>query len=779
MNNYKNKKMSPINFKLIFKHLKNNPLFGVISIIGFAISLTFIILLSNYIKHEYAVDQFHENKDRIYRLYHEGGGCHFAYKVGKDLKNMYPEIKNFTAVYEQENIMKWKNRQIQFNHLLVDSSFFNMFSFKLIQGNKSEVLKSKNSIVISKTFARKMFHDQSPLGEEVVFSDKKFIVTGIMEDFPDNTHFKKPDGLINFTVLADIRNYPQLLTTYENNSFGIYFLVKENADIQSKTSQVLDYLKNNHWMYKQGRTKIVAFEPLKDIYFSDAEMPGVKRNSKTLLHVLTAIVILILILAIINYTNLTITQSTTHEKEMAIRKILGSSKGRIIWYFISESVFICFIGTIIAIILSILVQPLFNNLLDTNLDIIQSFSLSTIFFMLLLLFIVGIISGIFPALVITRVNPVNIIKGAFKINTSYLFPKGLLSFQYCVVIVLLISTWLISKQTHFMQNKDIGFTKENIVWFKNHISIEHRNAFRNELKNIAGVNNVAFVRGSPLDGGNNNSYVYNGRPVSFQTFHFDSAFIKMMDIKIIPTGVAYSENGVYLNETAVKKLELGDQPNNFKFYDRTLPILGITEDFNFNSLHEKIGPAIIRQMSPNHGAWAVFVKIAPHNTLQILQKIKKQYKHFSYGKPVEINFVDTTVNSWYKKEANNSKIIAYFTFLTIIISVMGIFAMSLFYAQEHTKEIGIRKVNGARISEILTMLNIDFIKWIIIAFIIACPIAWYAMTKWLENFAYKTEISWWMFALAGIIALVIAMVTVSWQSWRAARRNPVEALRYE
>ncbi len=572
--------MKFININLIIKHIKKSKLYTTITIAGFAISLMFIILLSNYINHEYAVDQFHENKDNIYRLYREGGNCVFAYKVGVDLQNMFPEIESFTAVFEQTNIIKWKNKQIQFNHLLVDSSFFTMFSFKLFRGNKTEVLKNKNSIVISKSFAQKMFQDQSVLGEKVVFYDKEFIVTGIMEDFPDNTHFKKPDAIINFPVLADIWQYPELLTTYNNNSFGIYFLVNKNADIQSKTPQVLDFLKRNHWMYKQERVKTVSFEPLTDIYFSDAEMPGVKRNSKTLLSVLTAIVAFILILAIINYTNLTMAQSAARGKEMAVRKIMGSSKIQIIWYSISESVFLIFIAAIIAVLLCPLAQPVFNNLLETNMDVTKYFPLTSLGFILLIIIGVGIISGLFPALVITGFNPVNVIKGTFKVNKSNLYSKALVSFQYIVVIVLLMCSWLISKQTNFMQNKDMGFNKENIIWFHNYIEAKHRDAFRNELKKIAGIKDVSFLRWNPLEGGQNQSFVHEGKPVSFQQFHFDSAFIKMMDINIIPTGVAYSKKGVYLNETAIKNLELGNKPKDFKYYDQTLPILGIAEDFN-------------------------------------------------------------------------------------------------------------------------------------------------------------------------------------------------------
>jgi putative ABC transport system permease protein len=330
-----------------------------------------------------------------------------------------------------------------------------------------------------------------------------------------------------------------------------------------------------------------------------------------------------------------------------------------------------------------------------------------------------------------------------------------------------------------MQNYDMGFNRENLFWMDNTVGTSQVEAFRAELKSIPGVEQVSFCSGMPVDGGNNQSFNYNGKPVSFQEFRGDSLYLDIFGMKVHQTASAYSKNGIWINQAAVKAMELGENPTSMKFYDNQLPVLGIIEDFNYNSLHEQVGPAIIRQMDAKQAPWNIVVKINGANIVETVSRIKEKQASFTGGLPMESGFIDSTVDQWYTTEVKRSKLIGAFTLLSIIISSMGIFAMSLYYIQQKVKEIGVRKVNGAKVSEVVTLLNKDFLVWVLVAFVIATPLAWYAMNKWLENFAYKTELSWWIFALAGMLASGIALLTVSFQSWKAATRNPVEALRYE
>ncbi|MCG6189787.1 ABC transporter permease [Maribellus maritimus] len=761
------------------KFLSKNKLYSFVTISGFAVSLMFVLLLTVYIKQELSVDQFHKNKDRLYRLYREEGST-FGAPTGEYIKNQLPEVEAYTRIKNMSgNAVFPGDEQTRMNYLLADSAFFTMFSFDLISGNPREVLKTKDKAVLSETFAHKIFGSENPVGQSFRLNDKSFIVSGVIKDMPQNTQFEKFDAIITFNMLAEFWNYPELLTTNNNSSFGVYFLAKAGTDLPSKAPVILEQFKKDYWMYKQGFSKELEFEPLTDVYFSNSRGTAIRQNNKSSVLLFGGIAILILVIAIINYINLTVAQAGNRSKEIAIKKLIGSSKGALVYQQISESVALSFFAALIAIALALIAEPFFNNQMDTDLNLTNQFNVAFVLSSLLIISATGLISGIIPALVTNKFNPVEVVKGSFTFKTRKSYSKILIAFQYTVAIVLLVSTLTITKQSNFMQNYDMGFNKDNIFWMDNTIEANKREAFRNELKSIPGVEEASFCMGMPIDGGNNQSFNYNDKPVSFQEFRGDSLYLKIFGLKVNETGVAYSKNGVWINQTAVNLLALDENPSSFKYYDKEIPVLGIVEDFNFRSLHEQIGPAIIRQMTNEDFPWSIAVKISDANIIETVKRIREKQASLTGGEPMEFGFVDSSVDEWYSTEVKRSKLIGAFTLLSIIISSMGIFAMSLYYIQQKVKEIGVRKVNGAKVSEVVTLLNKDFLIWVLIAFVIATPVAWFAMHKWLKNFAYKTDVSWWIFMMAGLMALGIALLTVSWQSWRAATRNPVEALRYE
>ena len=308
---------------------------------------------------------------------------------------------------------------------------------------------------------------------------------------------------------------------------------------------------------------------------------------------------------------------------------------------------------------------------------------------------------------------------------------------------------------------------------------EQKETIKNALQKLPGVQDVSITWGSPLDGGSNMSFDFKGKEVSFQEFAVDPSFFKVFDLRIEPTDNAYSNDGVYINETALKTLEFESGPNAFKPYDTSYPILGVVNDFNFNELSQNIGPIVLFQQQKDSYTSNIFLKISGVNSFETISKVKSAYASLVDNVPFEVVFVDDAINAWYLKEEKTAKIIGYFTLLSFIISFMGILAMSIFFMQHRRKEISIRKVNGATISQILSLLNKNFLKWVMLAFIIAVPISWYAINQWLQNFAYKTTISWWIFALAGMTTITIAALTVSWQSLKVALENPVKSLREE
>ena len=770
-----------INLKTFIKHLLKNKLYSIITIIGFAISLSFVILLSVYLKNELSVNENQTKKERIYRFRSEEFDGN-APPIAEALKNKFPEIESYTRIFTNTSLVKVPNKEemIKFSSLLADSAFFNMFDIHIIDGDKENLLTTKNSIVLSKEYAQMVFGDKSPIGKQISIDDRiPCIVTGVFDNLTKDTHFSKVDGIINFKLIADIWMFPEVLTTTNNCSFGIYFLEKENANLPSKAPGILKDFKEHYWLYEQERAKEVIFEPLLEVYFSDISGQGSRHNSMTLVSILFVIVILILVLSIINYMNLTIAQSGARVKDIAIRKLVGSSRLALIRQRIFESISLILFSFVIGIILAFLAENTFNNLLQTELHLKSTFELITILITSSFIVLIGIISGVIPAFVITKLKAVDVIKGGFRRKSKAIYSRILIGFQYVVVIVLLISTMVISQQSEFLMNKDLGYNKENIIQLPNYVGKSQEEALKSELLNVSGIKNVSFVAGNPVDGGNNNSFIYNDKPVSFQVFVVDSAFFEMTRIKIKPTGVAYSSDGIWLNQTAVNELGLDSLPTHFTKQGETYPVLGIVNDFNFNSLNQEIGMLMIQQMDTANYPWNILVQIDGKTAAETLFEMEEVYKKFTDGVTIDYEFFDQTIASWYEKERRTATIIKYFSILSIIISVMGIFAMSIFYNQQKTKEIGIRKVNGATVLEIIKMLNKDFIKWIAIAFVVAVPIAYYAMSKWLENFAYRIELSWWIFALAGLIALFIALVTVSWNTFVSARKNPVKSLKYE
>lgn len=769
--------MNPL--KSYLKHLSKNKLYTAVTVIGFAISLTFILLLSVYIDNELSVDDFHVNKDRIYRI--ENESVNFSPPIAVDLKNSIPEIEDFTRVSEGNGRINVSDGQrLKFDYIGVDASFFEIFSFPLLKGRPDEVLRTPNDIVLSRSMAMKLFGSTDVVGKSVfVNTDHKYLVTGVMEDFPENTHFIKQDALFNMETFKDLWGFSGIMDAYGWSSLSIYFLAKPNADLPAKAPEILEKFKRDFWLYKNGIAHIVEFTPLKDLYSSPKMSRIANSNSKTLITILSVIVLLILVLAIGNYVSLTIAQATFRAKEVAVKKLLGSSRKQLFLQFIRESVFLCFTAVLFAIVLAKLIEPVFDSLLNTQLHLNDRINFMNLLILMATFGLIGMLSGILPAIKMTTFKPLEVVKGTFRTKVKSIYGKAFITFQYTVTIALLACSWIILKQTDFLRDKNLGFQKDNIVYTEYLGRIDQKGAIRNALLQIPGVQDVSLTWLSPLNGGSNQTFNYNGKPVSFQEFAVDSSFFNVFNVQMNPTGVAYSENGVYLNETAIDVLGLGENPISFKMGEEEKPILGVMKDFNFKDLRNKIGPLMIRQELADSYVTDVFLKVAGKNIFQTVDNIRTTYAGLIGDVEHDIRFVDDTIDQWYEKEARTGKIIGYFTILSFIISGMGILAMSTFYMQQRKKEIGIRKVNGATIGQILSLLNKDFVKWVALAFVIAVPISYYAMGKWLEGFAYKTTISWWIFALAGIVALAIALLTVSWQSFRAAVANPVEALKEE
>ncbi|RIV69521.1 FtsX-like permease family protein [Flagellimonas aequoris] len=768
-----------LGLKSYLRHLSRNKMYTTVTVLGFALSLTFVLLLGVYIQSELSVDDFHKNKDRIYRL--ENETVDFSPPIATDLKQEYAEIEDFTRVLNVSGRISTSGSQkLKFDYLGVDPGFFNMFSFPLLYGESEDVLQTEDGIVLSKSMALRLFGTSNAVGKSVfINTEHKFTVTGIMDDFPENTHFNKQDALVNLGAFKKIFGFEGIMEEYGWCSISIYLMAKPNTNLPAKAPQILENFKKSFWLYQDSIAKTVEFTPLKELYFSNKVGNGTKSNSRTMVMVLSVIVFIILLLAVGNYINLTIAQATFRGKEVAVKKLLGGSKKQLIRQLVAESFVLCFAAVLISFLFAKLLEPTLNSLLETNLNLNHALTLTNIVVALGMLFLIGFISGIVPALKISGFKPIEVVKGELRTKAKSVYAKAFITFQYTVAISLLACSWIILKQTDYLRNKDLGFNKDNIVHLQYLGGTNQKKAIKDELLKIPGVKDASITWQSPLSGGSNQTFNYEGKPISFQEFAVDSAFYDVFDIKVMPTDVAYSHNGVVLNEAALKTLGITDNPVSFKMEENEVPILGVVKDFNFKQLRDNIGPLMLRQQTPGFFADNIFLKVDGQGIVNTINQVKSTYAGIVGDVEFDVQFVDETIDQWYKKEERTGKIISYFTFLAVIISSMGILAMATFYMQQRKKEIGVRKVNGATIGGVMMLLNKDFVKWVALAFLIAVPLSWYVMHKWLEGFAYKTNMNWWVFLFAGVLTMLVALFTVSWQSWRAASANPVDALKQE
>lgn len=765
--------------------MNNNKLYTLVTVIGFSVALMFVLLLSIYVKQELSVDQFHKNKDRIFLIAQNLEKAHFANPVADLIKDNFPEVENYVRILPRSIVINNNNNKMTVEALFADSSFFNVFSFELLEGDPSKVLATKYTAVVTETFAKKMYQNENPVGKLLQLDDSTHLtITGIMKDLPKNTQIADGEIVVNYQMIERYW-HKDILSNWGNSSFGIYFLLKEGTDLNTKKEAILElFHKRDYWMYTQGFADSVMFIPLTDVYFSgvNASFANLKSNSKTLVSIYFIITILILIVAILNYVNLSVSQSGKRGKEAAMKKLLGCSKKDLIIQFVSESVFMTFISFFIGLFLAFAAESFFNDVLSTELNLKdQITNISFILTLIASIILIGFISGLAPAFIVSKFQPLEVIKGAYMLKLKSVYSKILISFQYVVAIALLTCCVFIIMQTDFMKHYDLGFNKDNILIMNNTVSAGQTAALRNVFMNIPGVEKISFTNGTPLDGGNNNSFEYKEQAYSFQDFRVDTAFFEIFDIKIDEfPGIIPTKETVWLNRKGYDAIQPDSITHIVDFGNWKMQVAGITNDFHFGSLHKEVGPVMIQLRPEDYWPWSIIIKMENGaNPFITADKIKAAYSEFNGGEPFEAKFADETVQKWYESEEKTGKILLAFTILTFIILLMGIFAMSLYYVQQKEKEIGIRKVNGATEKEIILMLNFNFVRWIILAFVIAVPISFYVIQRWLESYPYRISISWWVFVLTGLIVLLLSVISISLQSWKAAAANPVDSLKSE
>lgn len=764
--------------------LTRNKLYTFVSIFGFSISLMFVITLGFYVKQQLSIDDFQEKKDRIFLMTHDYN-YGFGNTVAPTLKEKFPEIETYVRLYGNKvDVGKKGTEKIKANALYADSTFFNVFSIPLIEGNTSQVLQSYTSVVVSKSFAYKYYTDKNPIGLPLFIGDKEYIVTGLMEDLPRNTILPEADFIVNYHGVADLWGVEWILTTSDNFGFVTFLVEKDGADIQSKTPAILDFCKKEFWFYKNGFTSDLKLLPLKDAYFkiNASGHDELRHNSFTLITLYTSIAILIFVIALLNYINLTVAQASFRGKEAAIKKLIGCSRKKIVIQLLIESLIMSALTFSIGLFLAFLAEPFFNDVLGTKLDLASQLTSGMILIFFGFIFFVAFIAGILPALFISSFAPIEVVKGTFSRKVKSGYSKALIIFQYTVAIILLICSFCVKKQIEYMVNYDMGFDRDGILEMPYVLDIKEVDGLKSKLYSIPGVELVSFSCGTPLNGGNNMSFEVDGQQFSFQEFIIDSAFFKIYGISILEsTGMPATEDTYWVNQKGYDALnpdsvtQLADMG-----WESKKQIAGIVNDFNIRSLKQETGLIRMKYRPDWQWPWNVIVKLSSGTDYyKVAKQIEKEYSDYSGGELIEAKFVDDQIQANYENERKTSYIIFAFTILTVIIMIMGVFAMSLYLIRQKQKEICIRKINGSTELQILTKLNLDSLKRVLVAFTIACPIAYYASTEWLAKFPYRITIDWWSYLLAGFIVLLLTLISVSWMTWKAARSNPIDSIKRE
>lgn len=776
-----------VNFKTYLQFLSRNKLYTFVSIVGFSISLMFVIILVMYVKQELSMDDFQENKDRIFLMTHDNNST-FGNTVAPYVKDNLPEVESFVRLHSRSVALGQSgNDKTRAKALFADSTFFHVFSLKLIEGNPAQVLEAHKSVVVTLSFAAKMFGAENPVGKSLFIENNEHTVTGIMVDMPVNTTLPDADFVVNYNSITLFWG-DWILETSDNFGFPMFFLVKPGTDLPSKAPMLLDLFKKEFWYFKRGFSENLEFIPLKEVYFK-VESSGYadfRLNSRATITVYLAIAILILVIALLNYINLTVAQAGFRGKESAIKKLLGSSKSGLIFQLLAESLLITAVTFLGGLLLAFLAEAFFNNVLNTTLDLAHQFTPVMIGASVLFVLIVSFVAGIIPALMISNFNPLEVVKGTFSRKVKASYSKVLIIFQYATVLILLISAIFIQQQSQFLINYDMGYNREGILEISNTgLDTTQLDGFEAKLMGIPGVELVSFSCGTPLDGGNNTSYEQEGDQFSFQEFYVDSAFFQIYGIAVEPLDIQPSGNSYWMNEYGYNIVHKDPVAQTFFPWggqedEEKAQIAGVFSDFKIRSLYGNYKQLRMRWRRADENPWSIIVKMTPgNNYYETAKRVEEEYSQYTGGELYYGRFVDDQIERNYRSVTRTSSIMSAFTILTMVIMVMGVFAMSLYLIRQKEKEIALRKINGATVKEVLSLLNKDSLKRLLIAFAIACPIAFYAMTKWFESFPHKISLSWWVFVVAGIAVFLLTMISVSYMTWKAARANPVDSLKGE
>jgi len=792
---------------IAFRNLRKRLFYTSINIFGLALGMACTLLIIVYILHELSYDRFHQNADRIYRLgmnvqVGESGftGVRVSPGVAEPFTEEIPEVTMTVRMNQHSNkIFRKGNITIKEDNVLsADSSFFQLFSFPLIQGDPETALQQPNSVVMTEAVARKYFQHEDPLGQQIIMDGKTFQGTGIRQEVPPTSHFKFD---IVYSFLSDAASK---IDDWGNIDSYTYFLLQENAGIENVDVQAEALLRKYFGEYdlfqELGYTVEMFTQPMTEIHLHSHVRGEFEANGDVkYLYIFGAIALFTLLIACINFMNLATARSADRDKEVGIRKTMGSLQGELIRQFLGEALLLSLLSTLLALGLAELLRIPFSQIADKPIHLPYD-ELWFIPAVLLLGITVGLLAGSYPAFYLTRFRPVQVLRGRLVAGSKNVYLRNsLVVFQFVISIVLIVCTLAVNRQLQYIRNKDLGFTKENMLVLKNGKSLEEsKDAFYNVLTDLSEVKGVSFTDVSPLAGYNGTVFIpaIKVDSIEGETFRDEDAqilsslmvsydYLPTMNIRLKEgrnfsrTIVADSANyAIILNEQAVKALGLSQPIGSTVMVASEFEgkVVGVVEDYHYESLHSKVEPLVL-VLSDEHNY--VEISLASNDLPGTLETIEAAWKRHTGGMPMDYSFLDEDFDSLFKADQRVGMIFGGFSLLAIAIACLGLLALAAFMAEQRTKEIGIRKVLGASVNNIVLLLSKDFTRPIAIAFVVATPLAYWAIQQWLNDFAYRTDVGLSTFILSGTLALLIALLTVSYQSIKAAIANPVDSLRNE
>jgi len=782
------------NYLLIaLRIIRLNKVSTLINVMGLAVGLATYTLIMLWVQDELSYDRFNANYKNLYRVvenqYYAGGDV-FPVAVtpsalSGQLKEEYPEVVRSCRLTQMWYTVRQEEKVFSEGFTLVDPGFLSMFSVELIKGDVATALSDPQSIILTEELAARYFGTLDPVGRTLSIDRKAFMVTGIMKKFPVNSH-AEIKSLIPFMYLKSTGSN---MEDWGNNSYYTYVLLDPKADLSDFNNKIRELIKKHN----KGAVTDIYLQPIGQIHlYSSGKFTAEIGAQGDIRYVraLSLVAIFILLIACINFMNLSTAQSTRRAKEVGMRKVTGAQRSKLILQFLGESVILVFIAYLVAMIAVELFLPRFSNLTGKPLDL-KYFTPRFAGRALIIIFLTGIVAGSYPAFFISSFNPLKVLKGALRVGPgSSVFRRVLVTSQFAISVALIIVTLIITRQLNFIQKQKLGYDRENLVYFYFGDEIKpHLKTFKQELLASPDILSVTTTNQVPTYIGNSSSgWTWEGKSsteeVLMHMVTVDEDYVKTFKIDMAE-GRYYSPEMMHdtafvvINETAARLISPeGSAIGKFlSVYRYRLNIIGVVRDFHFKSVHKKIEPLVLAFL-PND-TYILFARIAASNREHALKHMETVFKKFAGDQFYAYHFLDEDFNNLYKAEKQMNMIFSYFAILAIFISCLGLFGLALFTSEQKTKEIGIRKTMGASLSSLVWMFLREYLRWVAMAVILAAPVAWFAMEKWLGNFAYRISMRPVEFIVAALLAFLIAMLTVSYQAIRSATRNPVISLKYE